>query len=274
MELSTIFPLEDFRLKMRFERGSPAEFYKPSFHAPEVREERKRWLAAAPDTCTAINDKAVPLLDEVIVLAASWESLPTGSDLASADSLSPLSKCQWLSKNWETDFLLLQAGSDDVFRLQGGGLCFPSHWDLNEKMGCTVQEIHGPVPGLNDTLGRAIDGFLAKIRPGISWERHNWGLSRSPELNQHPSRAIPSLDETVSLEEVWWRLEDQSLVALPQSGGVLFGIRVTVHPLSTVRSHPVAREGLQQALRTMPEEMAAYKGISRARLRIVELLEV
>nr|WP_238710877.1 heme-dependent oxidative N-demethylase subunit alpha family protein [Oceanipulchritudo coccoides] len=257
---------------MRFERGEPAQFYKPSAQANRVLAERKHWLENTAEACTAITDEGAPLFEELLELAAKWKALPSGSDIASVLRLPPLEQCRWLCERWETDFLLLKPGADGLFRLHGGGLCFPSHWDLRSKMGHTVAEIHEPVPGLNATLGRSIDGFLAKIRPGISWERHNWGLSRSPELNQHPSRKLPRLDDKVTLDEIWWRLEDQSLVALPRSGGILFGIRVTVHPLREVRNHSTACEGLLQALGTMPEEMVIYKGMGRARKRISELL--
>lgn len=272
VDLSRIFPKEDYRIKMRFERGCPSRFFKASPHAEEVLAERRHWLTIAPETCTTINPEGIPLLEEVLELAAEWKSLPPGNDIKSVIGLSALEQCQWLCERWETDFLLLKPGPDEIFRLQGGGLCFPSHWDLRSKLGCTISEIHKPIPGLNATLGPSIDGFLSKIRPGISWERLNWGLSRSPELNQHPSRKLNPLDDKVALDEIWWRLENQSLVALPQSGGVLFGIRVTVHPLSEVRDNPAAREGLLQALETMSEEMATYKGISRARGRICALL--
>ncbi|MEX0320551.1 MAG: heme-dependent oxidative N-demethylase subunit alpha family protein [Puniceicoccaceae bacterium] len=257
---------------MRFERGSPASFFKRTDDAEAVLAERRHWLDIEPEICTAMAPEGAPLLAEVLELADNWGTLPPGNDIESVLSLPALEQCRWLCERWEKDFLLLMPDTDGSFRLRGGGLCFPSHWDLHSKMGCTLSKIHVPVPGLNDALGKSIDGFLSKIRPGISWERHNWGLSRSPELNQHPSRKLDRLDETVTLGEVWWRLEDQSLVALPKSGGVLFGIRVTVHPLSEVRADPAARAGLQQALETMPEEMAAYKGISRARERICMLL--
>ncbi|HSP41766.1 MAG TPA: heme-dependent oxidative N-demethylase subunit alpha family protein, partial [Luteolibacter sp.] len=162
---------------------------------------------------------------------------------------------------------------EGVFRLYGGCVCFPSHWDLRQKIGRTMAEIHSPVPGLNETLGRQIDGFLSRIGPGVSWERSNWGLSRSPELNLHPSRDVPRLDAGVGLDEVWFRLEEQSLVALPASGGILFGIRLVIRPMAEIKSDPAARQGMIRALRTMPDAMAAYKGIAPARGRLLELME-
>lgn len=267
-----IFPAENFQLKMRFERGSPDEFFQSSSGAEDILAERASWIDDNPQLCTALLPDGAPLLEEVLELAAQWKTLPPSSHLSELKDLSALQKCQWLGKRWVADYLLLVPDAGGVFRLRGGALCFPSHWDLRSKLGRTVAEIHQPVPALNSTLGRSIDGFLSKIRPGISWERHNWGLSRSPELNQHPERNLPRLDESVNPEEIWWRLEDQSLVALPNSGGVLFGIRVSVHPLKVVLDHPAAREGLRQAIRSMPDEMAAYKGFLNSRDRILKLL--
>lgn len=97
----------------------------------------------------------------------------------------------------------------------------------------------------------------------------NWGLSRSPELNQHPDRNLPRLDGNVRLDEIWLRVEEQALVALPASGGILFGIRVVNHPLASVRADPVVAERFCHALETMPAAMAAYKGIAEARGKIL-----
>ena len=156
-------------------------------------------------------------------------------------------------------------GDPLVDRLEHRGL---GDWE----MGRTLAEIHAPVPDLNPLLGRRIDAFLAGIKPGVSWERVNWGLSRSPERNQHPRRALPRLDATVDVGEVWLRIEEQSLVRLPVSGGVLFGIRIVQHPLSAVLKDPTATRRLVRALETMPPEVAAYKGLARSRRRLVSLL--
>jgi hypothetical protein len=152
-------------------------------------------------------------------------------------------------------------------------VCFSSHWDLREKLGLPMADIHAPVPGLNETLGRQIDGFLRRIKPGTSWERSNWGLTRTGELNLHPSRQLPRLDAGVTLDEAWFRLEEQSLVALPDSGGILFGIRLVIRPMREIKADPDARQGMIRALRTMPELMARYKGIAPARERLLELME-
>ena len=60
---------------------------------------------------------------------------------------------------------------------------------------CDAISLH--VPLTRTTRGLIGTKELARMKPGISWERINWGLSRSPELNQHPSRKLPRLIETV-----------------------------------------------------------------------------
>jgi hypothetical protein len=170
--------------------------------------------------------------------------------------------------------LLLKAGSDSEIRLWGGCVCFPSSWNLQEKIGRPIEVIHGVVPGLNGQIGPQIHAFLSRLKPGVAWHRTNWGLSSSPELNQHPARQLPSLDgASVTAAAVWFRVEHQALVALPRTGGILFGIRVSVHPLNELKSERIAAARLVRALRTMPEAVACYKGLATARAALIRLLE-
>ena len=187
-------------------------------------------------------------------------------------SLNPVQACAWLGGELEPDFLLLRPAAEGGMQLAAGCVCFPSSWGLEEKIGLGMEAIHAVVPGLNSAIGRQIDRFLDRLRPGISWERTNWGLSRSGERNQHPSRNLPRLDESVPLDEVFFRVEHQSLASLPRSGGGLFGIRISTRPLTEVMRVPEVRDGLIRALQTMPEEMAAYKNLARCRESILRFL--
>ncbi len=258
---------------MRFKKRGVAGFFGPSSTHETITGERREWIAKNPDRYLAMMQEGVDLLDETIGMATELGTMPEGICADSFSGLDPMARCRLLAEHWEPDFLLMRPDADGVFRLRGGGLCFPSHWDLREKLGRSMAEIHSPVPDLNATLGKQIDGFLRLIKPGISWERENWGLSRSPELNLHPSRKLPLLDGNVTLEEVWFRLEKQSLVALAESGGILFGIRVMVFPLHQIRDDPASCRGLARALVSMPEGMARYKGIASAREALIEALK-
>src|SRR5690606_26589249 len=151
-------------------------------------------------------------------------------------------------------FLSRDVGSG-AFRLRGGALCFPTGWALEEKLGRDMDFIHGVVPGLNAALGGPIQQFLAKIKPGIAFLRDNWGLAATDELNLHPARGLPAPAGEVKLDRLWLRVEYQALMALPRTGGIVFGIRISLHRLDTIAGGPVAA-GLARALETMPAEMA------------------
>ncbi len=266
MTLAELFPDNDYRFQLRFERGEPADFFAPTLKHNEVVVERQRWLRREPDTYATLLPPGEALLEEAIELAGVWNGF------AAPNSTTAWQKCLALGAFWEADYLLLKADADGAIRLYGGCLCFPSSWRLSDKLGQPIEFIHGPVPGLNAHIGPAIHKFLANLKPGTASLRHNWGLARSPELNHHPDRALPRLDATVGADEVWLRVEHQALVALPKSGGILFGIRVVNHSLNEVKADPVATARLCRALETMPKEMARYKGVASARERILLLL--
>lgn len=269
--LSELFPDTDYRFQMRFKRGAIAGFFSPSPQGRNVLAERGRWLDRAVSDCVALSPETEPALQETFGMLSDAGLLPVmQAERKHANSLQLLVE---MGRRLEPDILfLMPSGESGEFHLAAGCVCFPSSWCLAEKIGKPLTAIHGPVPGLNEQLGAPIGQFLRRLEPGIAWRRENWGLSRSRELNQHPDRQIPRLDASVGLDEAWFRVERQALISLPQSGCVLFGIRVEVYPLEDVKADSFARNGLRRALESMPEPVAEYKGLNSARTRIIALL--
>ena len=271
MTLDGLFPDEDYRFQLRFERGEPAKFFGPTLAHEKLVAERCHWIETDPNRYAALLPEGESLLCETLSLAFTWGTLSQPSpDSAPQD---PWTRCLALGRQWEPDYLLLKLNGADSPRLVAGSVCFPSAWSLTEKIGKPLQVIHDIVPGLNPTIGSQISLFLTRLRPGIAWMRHNWGLSRSAELNQHPARQLRKLDSAVELHQVWLRIEHQALVALPESKGILFGIRIDIHPLQRLREQATVAKGLSRALRTMPPPMAAYKGLRECRDRLLQLLQ-
>ncbi|MFZ4593199.1 MAG: heme-dependent oxidative N-demethylase subunit alpha family protein [Verrucomicrobiaceae bacterium] len=167
-----------------------------------------------------------------------------------------------LGSTWEPDFVLL----DEDLRVQAGCVCSPSFWSLPEKLGQPIDLVHAPVPGLNMELGAKIRTFLDKLKPNEVWERWNWGLAATPELNCHPAMQRPRLTESATLDTTWFRVEHQALVRLRKTQTILFGIRVMVSTLrEEMEAAPEFALALRQQLQTMPESVADYKGLSRCR---------
>lgn len=266
-------PDADFKHSMRFSRGLLREFYgKTDAHAAIISQ-RADLLVQNADRYAMLSTEGEALLDETTELAAQSGGINSDAVLQLKREESPATRCQILGANWEPDYLLLKAASStDSPRLVGGCVCFPSHWSLEQKFGLPVSAIHSPVPRLNADLEKQIDGFLYKMKPGISWERMNWGLAATTQLNLHPQVDPPSLHRAIKAEEVSFRVEWQSLVSLPESKGILFGIRLHIMSLPELMKNDEATRRLHRALSTMSSEMARYKGLAESRERLLSFL--
>ena len=255
--------------KFRFELGlrqNDGSFFRPSSDAPSVLSARRDILAAHPTRHAAMLEEGTDLLNSARAFAQSASGASLSTHATSHDS------CLDLGRSWEPDFLLLKPTPDSTHRLVGGCVCFPSSWDLAEKMGDPIAAIHAPVPTLNESLGGQISAFLNRIKPGPIWERWNWGLAAVDALNHHPALAHPRLHAASLLEETWLRLEHQTFRALDDQGGLLFAIRVSVLPLTELAASSQAAHRLAALLETMPEEIAAYKVLTASRPSLISQL--
>ncbi|MDA0812773.1 MAG: DUF3445 domain-containing protein [Verrucomicrobia bacterium] len=272
MNLSSLLPDEDFRHSMRFSKGTLSGFYGATIDRAELLGQRSRWIAEQPGRYAAMSAGSESMLDEATNLANDVGGIDGETFDRISKERDPLMRCRLLGTHWEPDFLLMKSTDSGLPRLLGGCVCFPSHWSLQEKLGKSMDAIHSPVPELNADLGRQINGFLSRIKPGTSWERTNWGLAATSELNLHPALSPPRLPCAVEAGDAWLRIEWQSLVALPVSKGILFGIRLQIVPLVTVMQDADVKRRLYRALATMPVEMARYKGLGECRDTLLELL--
>lgn len=258
-DLAALFPEGDYRHHLTLRRGEPRDFFRSHDAAGRLLAERGRWLAEAPARYAAMTREGEPLLVEFSSLCAEWE-VAQGATVAT------------LGSALEADFLLLSPDASGAFRLRGGALCFPTGWALEEKLGHTLDFIHGGVPGLNGQLAAPIQQFLARLKPGVAYLRDNWGMAATDELNLHPMRGVPKPALPISPDRLWLRVERQALVALPRRGGVVFGIRVALHRMDEVMRDLSSAAGLRRALVTMPPEMAGYKRLDQVRSEIVSWL--
>ncbi len=232
----------------------------------EVLYERQRWLTEDFELYADMQPVCEPILEETLQFATSIGTRLVAHESTSHDGL------RVLGESWEPDFAWMFPGDDGIHRLVGGVVCFPSSWALGDKLGRPMSEVHAPVPGLNESLGRQIETFLRKLEPGAVWRRENWGLSRDANRNHHTAKHRRRLDATVTINEVWVRLEHQLLLKLPRTHGVLFGIRVEIVPLCDVIAIPHAAARMARLLATMSESAANYKGLLSSRESVVKML--
>jgi dimethylamine monooxygenase subunit A len=269
MSLAELFPDGDYRFHLTLRRAEPREFFAPRESAAEVLAQRGRWLDAEPDTYAAVLPEGEAPVREFAGLAATWNPALDGASLSSTSALEVVHR---LGRALEPDLLFLSADNKGVFRLHGGALCFPTGWALTEKLGHTLDVIHGVVPGLNAALASPIQQFLSRLKPGTAFLRDNWGIVATDELNLHPSRDIAPPALPASLDRLWLRVEHQALLALPRSRGIVFGIRIALHRLDCVAVGPQSK-ALRRALETMPVEVAGYKRLDQIRSYLLNVLQ-
>jgi hypothetical protein len=167
----------------------------------------------------------------------------------------------------QEDLVLMQKRGD-TYGLSAACVCFPTGWNLPEKVGKSMGEIHLPVPDLNNRIGDPIDRFFRNLKPGKIVERFNWGLYDSNALfqpgwwrDQRPKlQAITS--ENIG-ESVFFRVERQTLQRIGEGDDILFTIRIYTSTLSETAESPNRAARLSHALETMPPEMKVYKSIAR-----------
>jgi hypothetical protein len=247
----------DFRFDMGLRRGS-ADYFR-HVEPPDLLEERRALLDADAAHYAVASDDAAPLLGEAADFARSVGVM--------ADDESSAAR---LGSAWEPDFVLL----DDALRVRAGCVCFPSFWSLPEKLGQPIDLVHAPVPGLNAEVGAKIRTFLERLKPGDVWERWNWGLAATPERNCHPVMRRPRLDATATLATTWFRVEHQALIRLPETGAILFGIRIHSSTLEEeAAAAPEFAAALKRQLETMPDAVLDYKGLAACRQSLTNLID-
>jgi dimethylamine monooxygenase subunit A len=244
--LAELVPAGEFRFHLGLRRGNPADFFLGRDGSGALLAERRRWLAAEPARHAVAAPAVDPLVAEFNEIAAGWGG-PRVDHIMGVGSL------------YEPDILFLARDSAGHFRFQGGAVCFPTGWAPEEKRGHSIEWIHSAVPGLNPAIGAAIHQFLSKLKPGMVFLRDNWGIAATDELNLHPHRGLPVPLPPFAPDRLWLRVEHQALLALPRSGGVVFGIRIQLYRLDTLTRPALQR--LYHAIGAMPDALAEYKRI-------------
>ncbi|BCX46330.1 conjugal transfer coupling protein traG [Haloferula helveola] len=255
-----LFAPGSFEWAFKMRAGDARSFFAPADPDGRLLRERAERLDRHPERYAGSTEEGRPLIAEMWKLAAGWGQVDAPGDGDAG--------IHALSRQWEPDLLVMDHAHSSMV---AGAVCFPSSWSLRHALGKPVEEIHAFVPQLNPQIGERIRRFLASLSPGKSFRRENWGLTRSGEYDYHPDLGRRRLDESVGLDEVFLRVEHQLFTGIP--GGVLMGLRIEVCPLLELSEDREVWSCLSEKLRTMPDDVAGYKGIAAAQRAIVAQME-
>lgn len=160
--------------------------------------------------------------------------------------------------------LCVMSKIDGQWILTAASVCFPSRWDLTEKIGTSLAQIHAPVPHYAERIGQATEAMFDKFEVDRPVWRLNWTILDSPELFQ-PNSSLKRTEYSDDLNEfaqqIFLRIERQTLRVLPETKDVLFTIRTYVDSLANIaQRYPDFQSNLAPTLLAASAETRAYKG--------------
>jgi hypothetical protein len=256
LTLESLFSRNGYRAMMGLKRLQPEEYFGNRGPA-QILQIRNRLLErrSRDFVCEPARREDC---DAVLKFAGSFERVSHAQTF-----------CE-LGKIWEPDFVLVQR--EKSAEIVGGCVCFPTGWSLEEKQDHPLSFAHSPVPGLNPQLGPSVERFFSHLQAPDCYQRSNWSLTSSRQMNQRPQDSIPEIKSDCDPTQTFLRIEWQALASLDDRR-VIFGIRIYHLTLETVRRQGEAAQLLAENLRTMSAEMLRYKRLAGCRDRVVELMD-
>lgn len=164
--------------------------------------------------------------------------------------------------------LVLMRKKSTGWNLVAASLCFPSSWNLAEKFGKPLHDIHKPVPGANERLDPMITRIFDNLKSDLPVWRENWSVYADDELRHSTGESSRYEDgeHGKSGKTSFIRREYQTLHRLPECQDILFTIKILIEPLSVLEaqehSSKIAYNLLQQ-IEAMSDAQKAYKGFNQ-----------
>lgn len=172
----------------------------------------------------------------------------------------------WHTSLWVAEDICLLEKINGAYRLTAASLCSPSNWKLEEKMGETLDMIHGPVPGYEDVLASRVNRLFDQLQPHKPLLRYNWSLQPDNELFWRADLPGTAADlDPTSPDKRFWRVERQTLRRLPNTGAIVFAIRISLHSVAAMDAYPEFRSAIGAILASLPEAQKRYKGLADLR---------
>ena len=126
----------------------------------------------------------------------------------------------------QNDFCILQK-KDDEHVLTAAALCFPASWSLEEKFLKPLIDIHFPVKAYDDNIAKRVQRLFDGLQINRPVWRFNALYYEDPNLFQPRSVNQPRRKPAPNKVK-YFRSERQTIIKLPESGAIIFGIHTFV----------------------------------------------
>ena len=157
------------------------------------------------------------------------------------------------SANVVEDLLIIDTGNQN--RLIAASVCSPSYWDVREKLGLPLWDIHQAVDGLNNYLGESINTFIKNLDFMKPFGRENWFIHGDDKRFHH------HVEQQLDTEpENWFIRSERETLCRIEEDYVVFTINPRFTRLTDIFKFPEALQSLKQSLEGFSEDEIAYFG--------------
>ena len=194
------------------------------------------------------------------------------------------------------DFLITQEDKETgLYILTGGIACSALGWNIAEKIGKPLHEIHDPVPDYKEKMQFSIDRcvipskddphpifyslrFFSKMPCDKPIQRGAWSLEiGQPLFAQIDDPHFNGRDtqrEDVHLEDIHLRVDWQVLRRLPKSQAMAFNYKALFTPVTDLRQEPYIPKLLAKILRNGKPKYLEYKSTYHVEHRVLPALDL
>jgi hypothetical protein len=201
-----------------------------------------------------------------------WVNRPLGIDdtFRFGDTRTlPMGPLEYSTRQAQGDFAVLDQRDDNLW-MDAGMVTTQADWSLDFDLGMNFFEWHGPVPLAHEmgVFERALK-YLLNLQQSTPARRLNWTMTINPRLDTSPENYHQwGIDRSTVTpenvgEKVHLRVELQIFFRLPRSNALLFPIRCYLISLDDLVTVPGWGQRLHRVLKTLPPELAEYKGLTR-----------
>lgn len=262
----------------------PTRWIEPDADLPRYLGEKRDLIETRPDDVFRATEDSLPAqhecLSELLAHLESRHSKEYGRDGSyihvaghsvdlSDETLPPLLRAGLLIQ----DDLIIMMKRDAGWSIAAAHLSFPSSWSLAEKFNRPMEDVHEHVPGFQAGTRNAvmINRIFDNLLPDQPAERFNWSINWREKLF-HPETGR---NDAAAPDEAVVRVERQTLTKLPNTGAIVFTIRIYLDPVTLFGKHADGRRlalALAEQLEALSEPQLRYKGLDAQRNRLVARL--
>ena len=207
---------------------------------------RRDLMLQRRDDVIACDARALPAVRELLEQVLQF--IAKRSDFVVSDTEVVCPDGQRVALDWsdpllclgaivQNDFCILQKEGDEHL-LSAAVLCFPASWRLSNKFMCPLTSIHDTVAPYDDSIAKRVQRLFDAIRSDAPMWRFNALCYRDPELFQPDGHhSVQDRSQLANVDYV--RSERQTLIRLPKTQAVVFGIHTMVVARESVGELPL-----------------------------------